>query len=819
KYIEEIAEKIDVVVANPKEAKIRSRNLKRWIVTHRSLLRMGTGYMALALAREEELSKVNHIDELIEIVVRRVRQEIKERENREIVDRVVGGEIERAVEKVRETADVWKYTIGWQFEGIVEELISRGITPGVLMRWLNKVAKDVSLLAGITQKYIRMIEDGGVEGARREQDKGGDTGSISNKLNKASSSIGNKAREGLEYKRYRGLMHDLYSPLMTIRAFMRRLREKYPSEYEDFSFIHSYISAVQPLWQMSEEDRQRKLPREVVEPFIRKNIDGFYKKIQSLERFEKDIDDEGLSKTIKYIIVVSHNALRVMEQLLFWAGHSYGPCNISEIAEGIVAPLRNKYPEITFVIDIDNSLKEDTIFAHCGIIRDKWEELVKNAVKYSRADKIELRVLLLEQEEEGQVEFLVKDNGKGIAPDRLKRIFEQGHTEAETPEIGTGEGLYAARREIETVCGHIWVKSEVGKGAEFGFTVPFLWTSYKDRGKEKLSKRWLFLGLRGALHKEVAFAIAARLGARYLNPGYLIARQGVFLSWDAIEQTLEVDLNNPVSVAEHIKRLWHEFVGYKKEPVLLKGMDTTSMVKGHILREFVKFKTSVDLKTMDEFYRITDYPEVKKVIEEILQEIVEYTEAGDDCTTTVMFTTEPYTGPFWGEDSTKFIMFTASPEARAPRVGLPPVIIKWMDKRTGKEKYGPGMYPRTKIEKVICTDNLTGRQAYLKLWEVVEGEMGASSCVSVNGENGDSAHFPDSGLADINGLQLSPSAASAVNIVQNSKSIIHNEAGSSSALKEVMAHNTKAEPALEEGRYETEQAGEENFIKTIAESI
>jgi signal transduction histidine kinase len=74
------------------------------------------------------------------------------------------------------------------------------------------------------------------------------------------------------------------------------------------------------------------------------------------------------------------------------------------------------------------------------------------------------------------VEVAVSDTGPGIAPEDQERIFQefqQAHadTSGMKPE-GTGLGLTLAKKFIEMHGGRIWVKSKVGKGSTFTFTLP-----------------------------------------------------------------------------------------------------------------------------------------------------------------------------------------------------------------------------------------------------------------------------------------------------------------------------------------------------------
>ena len=74
----------------------------------------------------------------------------------------------------------------------------------------------------------------------------------------------------------------------------------------------------------------------------------------------------------------------------------------------------------------------------------------------------------------GSVEVSLSDTGVGIAPEDQEAVFEefrQVGTAAKKVE-GTGLGLTLCRKFVELHGGRIWVKSEVGTGSTFTFTIP-----------------------------------------------------------------------------------------------------------------------------------------------------------------------------------------------------------------------------------------------------------------------------------------------------------------------------------------------------------
>lgn len=100
-----------------------------------------------------------------------------------------------------------------------------------------------------------------------------------------------------------------------------------------------------------------------------------------------------------------------------------------------------------------------------------FHNLIGNAIKFTETGKIEVYA----QEINHHLEITVADTGIGISTDKLDRIFESfeqadGSTAREYG--GTGLGLAITKQLIELHGGEVWVKSEVGKGSQFIFTLP-----------------------------------------------------------------------------------------------------------------------------------------------------------------------------------------------------------------------------------------------------------------------------------------------------------------------------------------------------------
>jgi signal transduction histidine kinase len=97
--------------------------------------------------------------------------------------------------------------------------------------------------------------------------------------------------------------------------------------------------------------------------------------------------------------------------------------------------------------------------------------LLSNAIKFTpEGGRIEVAAVPKDR----SVEISVSDTGIGIAPEDQEAVFEEFRQvgTAEKKAEGTGLGLTLCRKFVELHGGRIWVKSELGAGSTFAFTIP-----------------------------------------------------------------------------------------------------------------------------------------------------------------------------------------------------------------------------------------------------------------------------------------------------------------------------------------------------------
>ncbi|MGC9505298.1 PAS domain S-box protein [Baaleninema sp.] len=119
---------------------------------------------------------------------------------------------------------------------------------------------------------------------------------------------------------------------------------------------------------------------------------------------------------------------------------------------------------------------EAAVFADLDRVLQVMTNLLGNAIEFSEAGKtIWVSAEAIAEEEAPAVRFAVRDEGRGIPPDKLDRIFERFHQVDPSDSRrkgGTGLGLTICRSIVEQHGGRIWVDSTPNLGSCFYFTLP-----------------------------------------------------------------------------------------------------------------------------------------------------------------------------------------------------------------------------------------------------------------------------------------------------------------------------------------------------------
>ena len=152
---------------------------------------------------------------------------------------------------------------------------------------------------------------------------------------------------------------------------------------------------------------------------------------------------------------------------------------IEECLDLLAPKAAEKGLELAYLMDPRTPV---TILGDVTRLRQILVNLLGNAVKFTETGEVTISVAARKQSVNPNIpvshryllEFVVKDTGIGIPPDRLDRLFKpfsQVDSSISRNFGGTGLGLVISQRLIEMMGGKIWVESEVGKGTRFYFNI------------------------------------------------------------------------------------------------------------------------------------------------------------------------------------------------------------------------------------------------------------------------------------------------------------------------------------------------------------
>lgn len=130
---------------------------------------------------------------------------------------------------------------------------------------------------------------------------------------------------------------------------------------------------------------------------------------------------------------------------------------IQPVADTAGTRLANKVPD------------ELVVFADAALLTRVLQNLVANAIRYTARGEVVIGARELDTEP--AIECWVQDNGSGIPPDLLDRIFDKGETDS-AESGGKGLGLAIVQTFTAAHGGKVTVESRQGEGSTFRLTLP-----------------------------------------------------------------------------------------------------------------------------------------------------------------------------------------------------------------------------------------------------------------------------------------------------------------------------------------------------------
>ncbi|MGD0253722.1 MAG: ATP-binding protein [Verrucomicrobiota bacterium] len=207
-------------------------------------------------------------------------------------------------------------------------------------------------------------------------------------------------------------------------------------------------------------------PLSLIKGYVETLLDGARNNPEVAERFLKIIERNAqrLDLLIQDLLTIS--ALEAGRVKL-----SLQAIELRPLVEKVLGDL--KPPADAKGVKLVNDLTELTATADANRLEQVLANLVDNAIKYGRAEGTV--TVGGGKTGDGKIEVFVQDDGPGIPPESLDRVFERFYRvdKARSREQGgTGLGLSIVKHIVQNHGGKVWVKSELGKGATFYFTLP-----------------------------------------------------------------------------------------------------------------------------------------------------------------------------------------------------------------------------------------------------------------------------------------------------------------------------------------------------------
>jgi Na+/proline symporter/nitrogen-specific signal transduction histidine kinase len=205
--------------------------------------------------------------------------------------------------------------------------------------------------------------------------------------------------------------------------------------------------------------------------------------IRALSELMRDDDTMDLPQRQQFLGIIVTEAERlsrlvnqVLDMAKIEAGHaewSVAGVDLGEVARQAADSMAEMYRERGVGLERELANEVPRVEADADRLTQVVLNLLSNALKY--APRENGRVVLRGGCDGDRVWIEVQDNGPGIPADQQAMVFEkfrQVGGDAHYRPGGTGLGLPISRQIVEHFGGRMWLRSEPGQGACFGFSLP-----------------------------------------------------------------------------------------------------------------------------------------------------------------------------------------------------------------------------------------------------------------------------------------------------------------------------------------------------------
>ncbi|WP_375584651.1 PAS domain S-box protein [Cyclobacterium xiamenense] len=192
------------------------------------------------------------------------------------------------------------------------------------------------------------------------------------------------------------------------------------------------------------------------------------------KKYEKQLDEKGL-QYIHYAMDGSIRMQQMIKDILEYskAGReltSMSVFSLREVLALVQNDLKKRISDEKAHLELPS--QDLQLLGHQNSIYRLFLNLISNALKFIPPDSQPMVRIRVRQDPQ-KYHFTVEDNGIGIDPQDLPRLFQPfNRLHNKQTFAGTGLGLATCKKIVSNHGGEIWVTSQPGKGSQFHFTLP-----------------------------------------------------------------------------------------------------------------------------------------------------------------------------------------------------------------------------------------------------------------------------------------------------------------------------------------------------------
>lgn len=215
---------------------------------------------------------------------------------------------------------------------------------------------------------------------------------------------------------------------------------------------------------IADVSHELKTPIFAAQGFVHTLLDGAVEDKKVRTKFLKKA-----AKSLDGLDLLVHDLLTISQMETGEIKMHFENFDIVALTREVIDQLEGKAEKRNIKVTLEDSKQQHFVKGDYQRIYQVMMNLVSNGIKYTRKEG---QVSIRFEEQDGQIITYVKDNGRGIPPKDLKRIFERFYRVEKSrskEKGGTGLGLAIVKHIMEGHDSTVQVESEVDVGSTFSF--------------------------------------------------------------------------------------------------------------------------------------------------------------------------------------------------------------------------------------------------------------------------------------------------------------------------------------------------------------